>query len=92
MAGGFVNLDSLVFSQLHRNPVTTNIPELGVVSTQQSGDWLSQNDDQQESECSSLHQLKQRSHCSTDNGGIHVFVHPEDGFSKHTEDSEEEVI
>uniref|UniRef100_A0A3Q1IQX2 WD repeat-containing protein 90 n=1 Tax=Anabas testudineus TaxID=64144 RepID=A0A3Q1IQX2_ANATE len=48
-----------------------------------------------ESESSSLHQLKQRSHRDTDNGGIHVFVHPDDGFSKHWEDgedNEEEVI
>lgn len=79
----------------NRNPIVTNIPELGVVSTHQSSDGLCHNNDQQESESSSLHQLKQRSHRDTDNGGIHVFVHPDDGFSKHWEDGEddeEEVI
>ncbi|XP_026206822.1 WD repeat-containing protein 90 isoform X2 [Anabas testudineus] len=73
----------------NRNPIVTNIPELGVVSTHQSSDGLCHNNDQQESESSSLHQLKQRSHRDTDNGGIHVFVHPDDGFSKHWEDGED---
>lgn len=40
--------------------------------------------------------VDQRGSCDTsrcDDGGVHVFVHPDgDGFSKYGEDSEEEVI
>ncbi|XP_070708545.1 WD repeat-containing protein 90 [Pempheris klunzingeri] len=78
----------------NRTPLVTNIPELGVVSTHQEDDWLCHDDDQhqQESTCSSSHQLTSRPIRDTADGGIHVYVHPEDGISKSGEESEEEVV
>ncbi|XP_039991620.1 WD repeat-containing protein 90 isoform X3 [Xiphias gladius] len=76
----------------NRNPVVTNIPKLGVVSTHQKVGWLCHNDDQQqESACFSPHQLTSRP-CDTDDNGVHVFVHPEDACGKHGEESEEEFV
>lgn len=71
----------------------TNIPELGVVSTHQKDDWLCSNNDQhqQESSRSNSHHLRSRPPCDTDGRGVHVYVHPEDVFSKYREESEEEV-
>ncbi|XP_028424157.1 WD repeat-containing protein 90 isoform X2 [Perca flavescens] len=78
----------------NQTPVVTNIPELVVVSTYQNDDWLCRNDDhhQQESTCSSSQQFTPRSLWDASDGGVHVHVHPEDGFSKHGEESEEEYI
>lgn len=59
--------------------MVTNIPELGVVSTHQKDDFTSQ-------------QHTFRPPCDTDDKGVHVYVHPEDGFRKHGEESEEEVM
>ncbi|XP_044194216.1 WD repeat-containing protein 90 isoform X1 [Thunnus albacares] len=75
-------------------PVVTSIPELGVVSMHQSGDWLCHNDDQhqQESTRSISHRLTPRPPCDADDDGIHVFVHPEEGLGKHGEESEEELV
>ena len=73
----------------------TNIPELGVVSThQKDDDWLSHYDGQrqQESPRFSSHQLKFRPPCDAGDRGVHVYVHPEDGFSKRGEESGEEVL
>ncbi|XP_073345853.1 WD repeat-containing protein 90 [Pagrus major] len=74
--------------------LVTKIPDLGVVSTHLKADWLSHNDDQyqQESASSSSHQLTFRPPCDSDDRGVHVHVHPEDGFSKHGEESEEELV
>lgn len=71
----------------------TKIPDLGVVSTHPRDDWLSHNDDQyqQESAGSSSHQLTFKPRSDSDDRGVHVYVHPKDGFSKHGEESEEEV-
>lgn len=83
----------LLSSQLTRNqsPLVTRIPDL--VSTHPKDDWLSHNDDQyqQDSASFSLHHLKFKPSCDSDGRGVHVYVHPEDGFSKHGEESEEEV-
>ncbi|TKS89948.1 WD repeat-containing protein 90 [Collichthys lucidus] len=80
----------------HRNqtPLVTNIPELGVVSTHQKDDWLCSNNDQhqQESSRSSSHHLRSRPPCDTDGRGVHVYLHPEDVFSKYREESEEEAL
>ncbi|KAK2820247.1 hypothetical protein Q5P01_023206 [Channa striata] len=76
----------------NRTPIVTSIPKLGVVSAHQKDDWLSNNDEQQELESSRSHQLTPRSHSNSDDGGVHVFVHPEDGFSKRGEGSEEEFV
>uniref|UniRef100_A0A8D3APH6 WD repeat domain 90 n=1 Tax=Scophthalmus maximus TaxID=52904 RepID=A0A8D3APH6_SCOMX len=46
---------------------------------------------QEELPCFSPYRLTSRTPCDTDDGGVHVFVHPEDAFSKHGEESEEEV-
>ncbi|KAM7381807.1 hypothetical protein PAMA_012590 [Pampus argenteus] len=75
-------------------PVVTSIPELGVVSMHQKEDLLCHNDDQlqQESTCSSSHQVTSRLPCDADDGGVHVFAHPEDGLGKHWEESEEELV
>lgn len=74
--------------------MVTNIPELGVVSAHQDTDeWLSQNNDeeqQRESTCSSSQRLSSRSACEPDDGGVHVFVHPDDACGED-EESEEEV-
>ncbi|KAF3704531.1 WD repeat-containing protein 90 [Channa argus] len=76
----------------NRTPMVTSVPKLGLVTTHQEDDWLCHDDDQQELECSSLHQLTRRPHSNTDDEGIHVFVHSENGFSKHVEDSVEEKL
>lgn len=68
--------------------MVTNIPELGVVSTQQE-DWLCYNNGQrQKSSLSSSHQPP----FDTDDGGVHVYVHAEDDYGKRDDDSEEEVM
>ncbi|XP_034716336.1 WD repeat-containing protein 90 isoform X2 [Etheostoma cragini] len=78
----------------NQTPVVTNIPELGVVSTFQNDDWLCRNDDQdqQESKCSSSQQFTPRCLWDAGDGGLHVHVHPEDDFSKHGEEGEEEFV
>ncbi|KAE8284342.1 WD repeat-containing protein 90 [Larimichthys crocea] len=80
--------------QRNRTPLVTNIPELGVVSTHQKDDWLRSNNDQhqQESSRSNSHHLRSRPPCDTDGRGVHVYVHPEDVFSKYREESEEEFV
>ncbi|XP_041818547.1 WD repeat-containing protein 90 [Chelmon rostratus] len=77
----------------NRSPLVTNIPELGVVSIHQKGDWLPHNDDQhlQESACSASHQLTFRPPCGTDDRGVYVYVQHEDSFCKLGEESEDEV-
>ncbi|XP_040924451.1 WD repeat-containing protein 90 [Betta splendens] len=70
----------------NRTAIVSSIPELGVVSTHQEADSLCYNVDQRDNSP----QLGQTSHC--DDGGVHVFVHPEDGFSKHGQESEEEIV
>nr|CBN81308.1 WD repeat-containing protein 90 [Dicentrarchus labrax] len=78
----------------NQTPLVTSIPELGVVTTHQKDHWLSHKDDQhrQESACSSSHQLTFRPPYDADDREVHVYVHPEDGFSKHGEESEEEKL
>ncbi|KAI3365641.1 hypothetical protein L3Q82_010722 [Scortum barcoo] len=76
----------------NRTPLVTNIPELGVVSSHQMGDWLCHNDQHQESTCSSSHQLTYRPPCDTDRRGVHVYLHHEDDLSKQDEESEEEFV
>ncbi|XP_051274453.1 WD repeat-containing protein 90 [Dicentrarchus labrax] len=78
----------------NQTPLVTSIPELGVVTTHQKDHWLSHKDDQhrQESACSSSHQLTFRPPYDADDREVHVYVHPEDGFSKHGEESEEEFV
>ncbi|XP_056222733.1 WD repeat-containing protein 90 [Seriola aureovittata] len=75
-------------------PVVTNIPELGLVSSHRKDGWLCHDGDQQqqESACFSPHQLASRPTCDTDGSGVHVFVHPEDAFSRLGEESEEEFV
>ncbi|XP_031699208.1 WD repeat-containing protein 90 isoform X1 [Anarrhichthys ocellatus] len=78
----------------NRTPVVTDLPDLGVVSTHQSDDWLSHNGDQhqRESTSSSSQPFTSRPPWDTDDGGVHVHVHPEDGFSEREEESEEEFV
>ncbi|XP_030257051.1 WD repeat-containing protein 90 [Sparus aurata] len=78
----------------NQSPLVTKIPDLGVVSTHPRDDWLSHNDDQyqQESAGSSSHQLTFKPRSDSDDRGVHVYVHPKDGFSKHGEESEEELV
>ncbi|XP_063748546.1 WD repeat-containing protein 90 [Eleginops maclovinus] len=64
----------------------TNIPELGLVSTHQSGDSLSQNENQHQQETTSSQQVTSRPSWDTNDGGVHVHFHPED------EESEEEFV
>ncbi|XP_035469186.2 WD repeat-containing protein 90 isoform X2 [Scophthalmus maximus] len=77
-----------------QTPVVTNIPKLDVVSSFETVGWLCQDDDHQQQQeelpCFSPYRLTSRTPCDTDDGGVHVFVHPEDAFSKHGEESEEE--
>ena len=82
------------FPQVPKNqtPIVSSIPELGVVSTHRN-DWLCHNDPQlQESTFSSSQELASRASCGADDGGVHVYVHPEDGLSTHAEKIEKEVI
>ncbi|KAM8730726.1 WD repeat-containing protein 90 isoform 2-T2 [Acanthopagrus schlegelii] len=76
----------------NQSPLVTKIPDL--VSTHPKDDWLSHNDDQyqQDFASSSSHHLKFKPPCDSDDRGVHVYVHPEDGFSKHGEESEEELV
>ncbi|KAM6898195.1 WD repeat-containing protein 90 [Lycodopsis pacificus] len=78
----------------NRTHVVTDLPDLGVVSAQQSDDWLSQNGDQhqRESTSSSSQPFTSRPPWDTDDGGVHVHVHPEDGFTEREEESEEEIV
>ena len=71
--------------------VVTEIPELGLVSTHHSDDSLGQNTDQHQQETTSSEQFTPRPFWDTDDGGVHVHLHPEDGFSQHGEESEQEV-
>uniref|UniRef100_A0A667XFV9 WD repeat-containing protein 90 n=2 Tax=Myripristis murdjan TaxID=586833 RepID=A0A667XFV9_9TELE len=80
-------------------PLVTSVPERGVVSTVQNGkaskeDWFCYGDDQhlQGSSGSISHRPASRTSGGADNRGVHVYVHPEDDFSTHREDSEEEKI
>ncbi|XP_071395607.1 WD repeat-containing protein 90 [Centroberyx affinis] len=82
-----------------RTPLVTNIPALGVVSTIQNGkasneDWPCHSDDQhqRESAGSASHRLTSRPPCGADDGGVHVYVHPEDDLSSHREGSEEDEL
>lgn len=70
----------------------TDIPEVVVVSNQRSDDWICHNDGEHQlnSACSSSYQLRSRPPCDTEDGGVHVYVHP-DNLSMHGEESEEEV-
>ncbi|XP_041829959.1 WD repeat-containing protein 90 isoform X2 [Melanotaenia boesemani] len=73
-------------------PVVSSIPDLGVVTTHQK-DWLCDNDCQlQESLRSSSQQLTSRLACGTDYGGTDEYVHPDDDFSTHGEENEEELV
>ncbi|XP_074519833.1 WD repeat-containing protein 90 [Halichoeres trimaculatus] len=78
-----------------QNPMVTNIPELGALSTRHEPDeWLSQNNDdehQRGSTSSSSQRLPSRSAWEAGDGGVHVFVHPEDECSE-AEESEEEFV
>ncbi|KAM9716313.1 WD repeat-containing protein 90 [Menidia menidia] len=76
----------------NRTPVVSSIPDLGTVTTHQKD--LSPFDEcqLQESAHSSSQQLSSRSPCDTDEGGVHVYVHPEDEFSSHGEESVEELL
>lgn len=86
----------LLHPQLPRNraPLVTDIPDLGVVSTHQKDDCLSLNDEQhqQDTTCSISHRNTFWPSCDTNGKGIQVYVHSEDGFSRHGEESEEEVM
>ncbi|XP_028264493.1 WD repeat-containing protein 90 isoform X2 [Parambassis ranga] len=78
--------------QRNSNPVVASVPELGFISNHQK-EWLYKNDDQQqESSYSSSHLLPSRTRCDTVDDEIHVDVDAEAGFSKHGEDSEEELV
>ncbi|XP_034070605.1 WD repeat-containing protein 90 [Gymnodraco acuticeps] len=68
--------------------VVTEIPELGLVSTHHSDDSLGQNTDQHQQETTSSEQFTSRPFWDTDDGGVHVHLHPEDGFIQHGEESE----
>uniref|UniRef100_UPI0037E729E7 WD repeat-containing protein 90 n=1 Tax=Semicossyphus pulcher TaxID=241346 RepID=UPI0037E729E7 len=78
----------------NQTPVVTNVPELGVVCTHQYHELLSHDEEehQQDSTCSSSQHLTSRPPCDVDDGGVHVYVHPEDGCSQHGEESEEEFV
>ncbi|XP_063337464.1 WD repeat-containing protein 90 isoform X3 [Pelmatolapia mariae] len=69
---------------LSRNntPVVASIPELGVVSTHQN-DLLGS---------SGSHKFASRPPSEPDDGGVHVYVHADEGLSKHGEESEEEFV
>nr|XP_004562530.2 WD repeat-containing protein 90 isoform X1 [Maylandia zebra] len=69
---------------LSRNntPVVASIPELGVVSTHQN-DLLAS---------SGSHKLASRPPSEADDGGVHVYVHAEEGLSKRGEESEDEFV
>lgn len=86
----------LLHPQLPRNraPLVTDIPDLGVVSTHQKDDCLSLNDErrQHDTTCSISRQNTFWPSCDTNGKGNQVCVHPEDGFSRHREESEEEVM
>ncbi|KAI4807351.1 hypothetical protein KUCAC02_027163 [Chaenocephalus aceratus] len=71
--------------------VVTEIPELGLVSTHHSDDSLGQNTDQHQQETTSSEPFTSRPFWDTDDRGVHVHLHPEDGFSQHGEESELEV-
>ncbi|XP_068438690.1 WD repeat-containing protein 90 [Clinocottus analis] len=79
---------------MKQTPMVTDIPNLGVVSAQHNDAWLFHNDDQdqQESTCFSSQKFTSKPLWDTDDGGVHVHVHPEDGFSKHEDESEEEFV
>ncbi|XP_030610813.1 WD repeat-containing protein 90 isoform X2 [Archocentrus centrarchus] len=70
---------------LSRNntPVVASIPELGVLSTHQNDLLVS----------SGSHTFMSRPTSDVDDDdGVHVYMHAEDGLSKHGEESEEEVV
>ncbi|XP_061564581.1 WD repeat-containing protein 90 isoform X1 [Cololabis saira] len=73
-------------------PMVPSIPELDVAPTHRNN-WICNNDPQlQESTHSDSQQLPFRNSCSTDDGGVHVYVHPEDEFGSHREESDGEVF
>ncbi|KAM4715856.1 WD repeat-containing protein 90 [Anableps anableps] len=73
----------------HRTSVVSIVPE----SSCNLEDWPCCDDDQlQDSTRCSSRRASSRSHRVTDDGGVHVFVHPEDVPSTHEEESEDEVL
>lgn len=62
--------------------MVASIPELGVVSTHQN-DLLAS---------SGSHKLTSRPPSEADDGGVHVYVHAEEGLSKRGKESEDEVM
>ncbi|KAF7661571.1 hypothetical protein LDENG_00259120 [Lucifuga dentata] len=71
-----------------RTPLVSNVPELGLVSTGQKVDSLCRSDDLHQRESARF--SSPRSPCDADDGGVDVYMHPEDSFSRLGEESEEE--
>ncbi|KAM9424099.1 WD repeat-containing protein 90 isoform 2-T2 [Pholidichthys leucotaenia] len=80
--------------QIQRNhtSVVTSTPELGVVSTH-SKNWHCRDDSsERQLLSSSSQQLASSPLCDSVDGGVHVYVHPEDDLSKQGEEGEEELV
>lgn len=71
----------------------TNLPELGVISTQQKDDWHGPEDSQpQDAARSSSPPLLSRPPSDVDDGGAHKSEHYENGSAKYEVESDEEVM
>uniref|UniRef100_A0A3Q3FWX8 CFA20 domain-containing protein n=1 Tax=Kryptolebias marmoratus TaxID=37003 RepID=A0A3Q3FWX8_KRYMA len=91
--------DRVSFSQqipksLPRNQtaVASSIPELDVFSSNPKDQLWDNNGQLQGAAHSSLHHPTSRLPRVTEDGGVHVYVHPEEELSTQGEESEEEVV
>ncbi|XP_068162338.1 WD repeat-containing protein 90 [Antennarius striatus] len=73
-------------------PLVTNMPQLGVATNYQKNGCHNYGNHQQQSSCCGLGQLTFRPPCGADDRGAHVYLHPEDRFSKNEEESKEEFV
>ncbi|XP_038156856.1 WD repeat-containing protein 90 [Cyprinodon tularosa] len=72
--------------------VASSEPELSGFSSNLKGSSRCDNDLLQDSTDCCSHDASSQPHRVTDDGGIHVYVHPEDALSMHGEESEDEVV
>ncbi|KAF7204596.1 WD repeat-containing protein 90 isoform X2 [Nothobranchius furzeri] len=76
----------------NKAPVVSSLPDLGASSANQKYRLFHDNVHLQGSLPSSSHPLTSSPPCVTEDGGIHVYVHPEDDLGSQGEESEEEVV
>ncbi|XP_075890586.1 WD repeat-containing protein 90 [Nelusetta ayraudi] len=80
--------------QRYKTPSVTNLPELGVISTEQKDNWYGPEDSQpqQDAARSSSSTLLSRPPSDIDDGGAHESEHYENSSAKYEVESDEELV